>query len=252
MDTTAQYGQMELNLPHDIIKLPSRGLFYKPKKETLKVGFLTANDENLLMSSNIPKEGLVYTLLRSKIYEPGFDINQLLECDIQAVLLFLRNTSFGAEYNVELNDPKTNKKFETTILLEELDFVEPKHTPDTEGYFDFALEKTKATIKCKLLSLGETTELDKMRESYPSGMIAPVVTKKLEMSIVELNGKRNKQEISTFVTNLPISDSKKLKKFLKECEPSINLERTVIAPSGEKVTFNVNFGVEFFRPFFDI
>ena len=44
----------------------------------------------------------------------------------------------------------------------------------------------------------------------------------------------------------------KLRKFLKECEPSIDLNRTVTAPSGEKVTFELSFGVEFFRPFFSI
>ena len=50
--------------------------------------------------------------------------------------------------------------------------------------------------------------------------------------------------------SLPIMDSKFLRNTLRECEPKLDLERTVIAPSGEKVTFNVTFGVEFFRPFF--
>jgi len=51
---------------------------------------------------------------------------------------------------------------------------------------------------------------------------------------------------------MPIADSKNLRKFLRECEPQIDLERTVTAPSGEKVTFEVSFGVEFFRPFFTL
>jgi len=42
MDQSAQYGQMDFNLPHDVVSLPSKGIFYKPKKESLKVGFLTA------------------------------------------------------------------------------------------------------------------------------------------------------------------------------------------------------------------
>ena len=79
MEQSQIYGQMDFNLPHDVISLPSKGVFYKPRKESLKVGYLTALDENMLMSPNVFKDGLVYNLLKSKIYEPGFDVNQLYE-----------------------------------------------------------------------------------------------------------------------------------------------------------------------------
>jgi hypothetical protein len=34
---TAAYGQMDFNLPHDVVTLPSGGLFYKSKKKSVKV-----------------------------------------------------------------------------------------------------------------------------------------------------------------------------------------------------------------------
>jgi hypothetical protein len=49
---------------------------------------------------------------------------------------------------------------------------------------------------------------------------------------------------------MPIADSKYIRKFMDENEPKLDLTRTVIAPSGEKLTVNVGFGVDFFRPFF--
>jgi hypothetical protein len=49
---------------------------------------------------------------------------------------------------------------------------------------------------------------------------------------------------------MPISDSKDLRKYILDCEPKMDLDRKVIAPSGEEVTIGVTFGVEFFRPFF--
>jgi len=33
-----QYAQQEFNLPHDVVKLPSEGKFYKSKKKSVKVG----------------------------------------------------------------------------------------------------------------------------------------------------------------------------------------------------------------------
>lgn len=249
MDEAIEYGQQNFALPHDVIKLPSKGIFYKPKKETLKVGYLTANDENILLSQN-NRDGIIKTLLRQKIYEPGFNVEQLIDCDVQAILIFLRNTAFGSDYNFVLNDPKTGSQFETTVLLDEIDYIEPKVTPDENGYFSYTLPKTGKNVLIKLLSIGEQQILDKITSNYPPGMIAPVVTKKLEAQIVELDGVSDKGQISQFITQMPITDSKSLRNFISECEPKLNLERKVMAPSGELVTVNVAFGVEFFRPFF--
>jgi hypothetical protein len=252
MDQSAQYGQMDFNLPHDVVSLPSKGIFYKPKKESLKVGFLTAADENLLMSQNTPKEGLITALLRSKIYEPGFDVNQLLDTDVQAILLFLRNTSFGSEYNFTLIDPSNGKPFTGKVLIDEINFETIKNVPDENGKFNFFLPKSKKNVKFKLLNIGETNEVDKIKDSYPQGVIAPIITKKLEKHIIDIDGDTDKLKIATFISQMPISDSKSLRKFISECEPKMDLKRTVIAPSGENVTFDVMFGVEFFRPFFSL
>jgi hypothetical protein len=250
MDQSSQYGQMDFNLPHDVVSLPSKGMFYKPKKESLKVGYLTAADENLLSSPNIFKEGIVYSLMKSKIYEPGFDVNQMLEVDIQSVLIFLRNTSFGSEYEYSLVDPKTSNRFDVSVVIEEINIKKPIHEPDENGFFEFILPKSKRKVKLRLLTLGDTREIDKMQEQYPQGMVAPIVTRRLEKQIVSLDSDTSKENISKFVNQMPIMDSKEIRKFIKECEPQLDLTKSVIAPSGERVTFDVTFGAEFFRPFF--
>ena len=48
-------GQAEFNLPHDVIQLPTRGKFYKSKKKAIKVGYLTAADENILAEVDFRK-----------------------------------------------------------------------------------------------------------------------------------------------------------------------------------------------------
>jgi hypothetical protein len=59
---SSQYGQQNFSLPHDVVPLPSGGVFYKNKKNAVKVGYLTANDENILMGG-----GNDMTLHQSKI-----------------------------------------------------------------------------------------------------------------------------------------------------------------------------------------
>ena len=67
MENTTHYGQMDFNLPHDVVPLPSKGIFYKNKKQSLKIGYLTAQDENILLSSTIRSQGVVKILLKNKI-----------------------------------------------------------------------------------------------------------------------------------------------------------------------------------------
>ena len=250
MEDNIKYGQENFSLPHDVIKLPSKGVFYKPKRDSIKVGYLTANDENTLMSQNNDKEGIIYTLLRQKIYEPGFNINDMLDCDVQAVLIFLRNTAFGPEYNFTVTDPNTQKTFETTVLLDSLDYKEMEHNPDFEGLFSYLLPKSKKMVKFKLLTIGDQKEIDKIVSQYPKGMTAPIATKRLEKQIVEIDGVKDTLEITKFINQMPISDAKDLRRFANKCEPKIDLQKVIQTPSGEKVTIDVTFGVEFFRPFF--
>jgi len=246
MDQSRQYGQENLTLPHDVVPLPSQGVFYKNKKKSIKVGYLTAADENLLMGGG---NDLTINLLRSKIYEPDMRVEDLLEGDVEAVLIFLRNTSFGPEIALNLTDPQTKKPFQSTVLLDTLPINEGKK-PNEDGTFMVTLPKSGSTCKLKPLSYGEIIEINKLGESYPQGRVAPKVTWRLNKQIVEFDGTTDRGEIAKIVETLPIADSKFIRQFMNENEPRLNMIREVATPSGEKLTVDVGFGVDFFRPFF--
>lgn len=248
-DTTRQYGQQEFNLPHDVVSLPSKGLFYKNKKKSLKIGYLTAQDENILINAANTK-GIVNELVRNKLYEPDIRVEDLLEGDLEAVLIFLRNTSFGPDYTFKLRDPKTNKEFEKTIRLDELNIIEPELKPDDNGIFTLKLPKSGNTVKCKLLTIGDIEGIERILEQYPPNTTPPRVTTRLEKQIVSIDDNSDREYISKFILNLPIMDSKHIRNTLSKCEPKIDLERVVNAPSGERVNVRITFGVEFFRPFY--
>ena len=56
------------NLPHDMVQLPTGGVFYKNKKKSIKVGYLTANDENILSNAlQNNTQSMILNLLRNKI-----------------------------------------------------------------------------------------------------------------------------------------------------------------------------------------
>jgi hypothetical protein len=246
-----EIGQANFSLPHDLVPLPSQGIFYKSKKKAIKVGYLTASDENFLVGGNQVNGGnIILTLLRNKIYEPDLRPEDLLEGDIEAILIFLRNTAFGPEYQISLTDPITNKQFSVDLLIDELKIKQPKEKPNENGLFTTRLPKTGLVVKLKPLTYGEIVELDKMAEQYPNGRVVPKITWRLNKMVQEIDGDTDRTNIALTIENLPIADSKHIRNFIKDNQPSLDLTKTLQAPSGEKVTFDVTFGTEFFRPFF--
>jgi hypothetical protein len=245
-DRSLEYGQQNFTLPHDVVPLPSRGLFYKNKKKSLKIGYLTASDENILMGGG---DDMTINLLRNKIYEPDVKIDDLLEGDVEAILIFLRNTSFGPEINLNLVDPGTNKKFEATVLLDSLPIIQGQE-PSDDGTFTTTLPKSNVTVKLKPLTYGEILSINNMSDTYPKGRVAPKITWRLTKQIVEIEGNSDKGEIAKFIEQMPIMDSKYIRKFMDDNEPRLDMKKKIKAPSGETLTVNVGFGVEFFRPFF--
>jgi hypothetical protein len=247
------YGQMNFNLPHDVVSLPSGGIFYPSKKKNVKIGYLTAADENILVnmdSRKTIKESIILPLLRSKLYEPDLRPEELLDGDIEAILIFLRNTSFGPEYKLMVTDPQTNRPFETSVFLDEMNIKKTKVLPDNDGTFTTTLPKSGATVKIKPLTMRDTIEIESILDSYPQGRVSPIITLRLNKMIVDINGSTDRGDIAKFIETMPIMDSKHIRTFVLENEPRLDLTKEVTAPSGERVNVNVAFGVEFFRPFF--
>ena len=250
-----QAGQAEFNLPHDVIELPSKGIFYKSKMKSIKVGYLTAADENIIANADAKKsiqESIIAPLLRSKIYERDLRPEEMIDGDIEAVLIFLRNTSFGPEYTLSATDPSTDERFKTTIVLDELNYKKTLVAPDEDGLFTTKLPVSGKTVRLKILNMKDKMEIDQLIDSYPSERTAPVITTRLNKQIVAIDGDTDRNKIATFIEQMPIGDSKFIRRFIFDNEPRLDLKKEVTAPSGEKVMIDITFGVEFFRPFLSV
>jgi hypothetical protein len=202
------------------------------------------------MAGRGTNDNIIMSLLRNKLYEHDLRPEELIDGDVEAILIFLRNTSFGPEYNVTLTDPKTDKTFSHSVILDELNIKKTEFKPDENGLFTTVLPKSGVTVKLRPLTYADTMEISSIVDTYPAGRTAPLITLRLMKHIVEVNGDTDKSNIAIFVNNLPIMDSKYIRNFVRDNQPSLELTRAAITPSGEKISFEIAFGVEFFRPFF--
>lgn len=137
-----------------------------------------------------------------------------------------------------------------SLQLDELNIKRTENKPNEEGVFVIKLPKSGNEVKIKPLSLGDSLDIEKMVDSYPSNRVAPKVTWRLGKQIVSIDGNNDRGMIGKFIETMPIMDSKFIRNFLNENEPRLDLQKEVTAPSGEKVIVDITFGVEFFRPFY--
>ena len=148
---------------YDVISLPSNGECYPDKMSRVPVSYLTAYDENLITSPNLYHDGLIIEyLLKNKILNKDIDINSLVSGDVDAIILFLRATSYGVDFPITVRDPETGQQIDTTIDLTQLKAKDFKLKGDENGHFDFVLPKTKAQIKFKYLTRKEEKTLERL------------------------------------------------------------------------------------------
>lgn len=245
--------RIDPTIAYDVVELPSRGIHYASKKKSFKVAYLTAADENILVSPNlINTSSIIPELLKRKILDRDITFEEIVEEDKEAVLIFLRNTAFGSDYNMTITDPKTNLPFNQVIDLSVIKIKPFDLVADSNGEYPFFLPKTKADITFKFLTQAQEDELTKIKTSWNGQGVAPVVTKRLEMMIKSIAGNRDIMQIHNLIENMPIKDSQDFRKFINETKPGLDLTQTVTTPSGENIQINIGFGVEFFRSFYGI
>lgn len=246
-------NSIDPTISYDVVELPSRGILYTSKIAAVKVAYLTAADENILTSPNLVASGTVIDeLLKRKILNKEIPISELTLEDKQAILIFLRNTAFGSELKMMITDPKTEERFEHVVDLSELTYKEFTLKEDSNGHYPYFMEKSKKHITFKFLTQKDEEELDLISKNWNGIGNAPIITKRLEKLIKSVDGNPDPMNIRNFIETLPIVDSQEFRKYINKTKPGVDLTQHVTAPSGEKVTFNIDFGVEFFRPFYGI
>lgn len=149
----------------DVVPLPSKGECYKNKMDRIPVSYLTARDEDMIISPNLYHENkIIDTILKQKVLNHDVDTMDLLECDREAIILYLRATGYGNEYAITATDNVTGENFNTTVDLSKLTFKPFNLKGDENGYFDFELPYSKKKIKFRFLTHRDIVNLDKADE----------------------------------------------------------------------------------------
>ena len=150
----------------DIIRLPSKGEGYKEKIGKVSVAYLTAYDENMIVSPNLYRDNLILDyIIQEKLLSKEIDPLDLLEGDRDAIVLFLRANGYGNEYPITATDDATGKEFEAIIDLSQLKYKEFNLKGDSNGWFPFTLPVSKREVKFRFPTHRDTLILEKMENA---------------------------------------------------------------------------------------
>ena len=160
----------------DVIPLPSKGEGYRDKIAKMSVAYLTAYDENMIVSPNLYRDNLILDyILQEKLLSKQIDPMDLLEGDRDAIILFLRASGYGNEYPITATDNVTGKEFDAIVDLSKLKYKEFSLKGDSNGWFPFTLPQSGVEIKFRFPTHRDTIMLEKMQEAEENSMRKSVI-----------------------------------------------------------------------------
>ena len=226
--SNTDFNNIDMDVQYDVISLPSNGECYRNKTERVPVGYLTAYDENFITSPNLYKDGLVIDfLLKHKIMNKDINIDELVSGDVDAIILFLRATSYGTDFPIYVRDPESGEQIETVVDLSTLKYKEFTLKGDKDGYFDFELPVSKDIVKFRFLTRKDEKNLKLLSTLESENVKAQTIKNNIEVlkeavkSDRYLDGK-DKQEL--------LKDFEKMKPWIQK------LEETKSTPFNKLIT----------------
>jgi len=213
----------------DTVPLPSKGVFYKNKQATIKIKHLTAEDENILTSPDLIRNGKVLdVLLDNAIIDNSLTADDMLVGDRNAVLMYLRKEGYGDDYEVKINCPSCTEDFTTIVKISDIESKNLESQPDGNGEFFVELPKSSWKVKFRLLNGKDENYLSQLSGKNKKGkkgvLYSNLLTERFLLQIMEVNGNRDKLQIKKAISNMPALDSLYLREFVADVEPGLKLE----------------------------
>ena len=244
------FNDVDPSLQYDVIQLPSNGQCYKSKIDRVPVAYLTAYDENIITSPNLYKDGLVIDfLLKNKIVNKDINVDDLVSGGADAIILFLRATSYGPDFPIVVQDPETGEQIETSVDLTTLKPKEFKLKGDENGHFEFVTPLRKDTIKFRYLTRGQERKLKQVTELEGYGTKSHMLERERELLLAALSNDKVLNESERKSIRAAINTMKNWSKRLNDLNDS---EYTKIMTNNmqlQVVAVNGNYDKEYVRKY---
>ena len=248
--------------PTEFVDLPSRGQYYPEGhaldgRDSVEIRYMTAKDEDILTSQSLLKKGLALDrLLQSVIVDKTIKPNDLLVGDKNAILVAVRASGYGNDYNTKVTCPvcytSTDHVYDLSSLdtnyVDDLESLEATRGPDKT--FIVTLPRTKVEVGLRLLTGADEKKMAHLAEKKKKNNLPETpLTDQFRMIIASVNGSQNQSHINELINNMPAMDSRYLRHTYTKLTPNIELRKMFECPQcGSEEEVMIPFTTEFFWP----
>ena len=238
----------KLNIPTEIVELPSKGLIYPPSsplsKGEVEMKYMNAKEEDILTNQNYINKGTVLDELIKSLIVSEVNYNDLCVGDKNALLVAARVLGYGKDYTFMWGGE------EHTVDLSVLENKPLNENLFKKGIneFDFTLPASKIDITFKLLTGADEKKINNELEGLKkiNKDSSPELSTRLKYIITSVNGNRETKDIRQFVdTQLLARDSRALREYIKEVQPDVDL---TFFPDRSDKKVSIPVGLSFFWP----
>ena len=252
---------LNFTTPTEFVDLPSKGLYYPEshplyKQESVEIKYMTAKDEDILTSKSYLKKGIaIDRLLQNVIVNKSIDVNSLLSGDKNAVIIATRTTGYGSSYQTKVACPSCGEAGQIDFDLDEESKMKGMEEVEgvedgNDGTFVSTTPRGKIAVKMKLLNGSAEKKLlklttNKKKNNQPESILSD----QLRMSIASVGGQEDQMMINMFISSLPASDAKYLRRVYSKKMPNIELKHDYECQScGHEQELEVPLTSDFFWP----
>ncbi|MAL15888.1 MAG: hypothetical protein CL554_21000 [Algoriphagus sp.] len=226
-------------IPTEFVDLPSQGIFYPEdhplhNKDCIEIKYMTAKEEDILSSQSMLEKGVaIKRLLESIVVDQEVDVDTLLTCDVDAILISARASAYGSEYKASvicsncfetvnfsynLNNKTHGGLFQDKKFLKEnnIEFDQEKRR------FNIVLPSSKLKVGVRLLSNSDD-EKYQLSEAQKNNSI----TFTLSSIVVSVQDLEEQDVVQSFINAMPAQDSRFLRNTYLKLAPLVQLTHLV-------------------------
>jgi len=240
---TKNQNQLNFSVPTEFVDLPSKGLYYPEDHplhnvESVEIKHMTAKEEDILASESLIRKGVaIDRMLQSLLIDDNLKVKDLLVGDKNALTVAARISGYGAEYRTKVTCPACGTAQEFEFDLEEkatvgagLDREELNENLQgveitDRGTFLIDLPKSGQTVELKMLTGADEEKLEKFQKQKEktSNGLSSLLTDTMKSIVIAVGDVKDRQQINTFVENMPALDSRYLRGIYQRLVPNIDM-----------------------------
>ena len=220
-------------VPTDFVDLPSQGKFYSKDSplhgvDKVEVRFMTAKEEDLLVSPGLQKAGLaIDRMIESLLIDKKIKAKDLLVGDKNAILINARKNAFGSDY--QFSYVCTNCGKQNTCSKDLNEVTSKEIVPNDSciitdsGTIMMKLPKSGVMLELKFLRGEDEVAIEQVLDKrIKNNLPAESLLTRYRYMILSVNGNTEMDAIVSFINSMPIADSIFLRKNYSDLNPDIN------------------------------